>query len=146
MASWSHPHRPYAGQAISANPDNLRRFWVVQDAEDLREMLEKPLDDWVRFLHPTQREIASGTFNGPVKVTGSAGTGKTVVAMHRAAHLAGQGKRVLVTSFVTTLCENIEHNLDILCSAAKQADHRQYGSRTGIETRTYGQLLGQPDR
>lgn len=101
---------------ISASPDNLRRFWVVQDAEDLREMLEKPLDDWVRFLHPTQREIATGTFNGPAKVTGSAGTGKTVVAMHRAAHLASQGKRVLVTSFVTTLCENIEHNLDILCS------------------------------
>ncbi len=101
---------------LSANPDNLRRFWVVQDAEDLREMLEKPLDDWVRFLHPTQREIVTGTFNGPVKVTGSAGTGKTVVAMHRAAHLAGQGKQVLVTSFVTTLCENIEHNLDILCS------------------------------
>ncbi len=101
---------------ITANPDNQRRFWVVQDVDDLREILEKPLEDWMRFLHPSQREIATGKFNGPVKVTGTAGTGKTVVAMHRAAHLADQGKRVLVTSFVTTLCENIEHNLDILCS------------------------------
>lgn len=103
-------------QPLSANPDNLRRFWVVQDADDLRAILERPLEDWIRFLHPSQQEVAKGSFNGPVKVTGSAGTGKTVVAMHRAAHLAAQGKHVLLTSFVTTLCENIEHNLDILCS------------------------------
>ena len=42
-------------QPISASPDNLRRFWVVQDAADLREILDKPLADWVRFLHPSPR-------------------------------------------------------------------------------------------
>ena len=83
-------------------------------------LLQKPIEDWLRFLHPSQRELATGTFNGPVKVTGSAGTGKTVVAMHRARHLADQGKRVLLTSFVTTLCKNIEHNLQILCTDSQR--------------------------
>ena len=83
-------------------------------------MLQKPIEDWLRFLHPSQRELATGTFNGPVKVTGSAGTGKTVVAMHRARCLADQGKRVLLTSFVTTLCKNIEHNVQILCTDSQR--------------------------
>lgn len=104
-------------QPISASPDNLRRFWVVQDAQGLQEVLDKPLVDWVRFLHPSQQELAKGRFNGPAKVTGSAGTGKTVVAMHRAAYLASQNQRVLLTTFVRTLCENIRHNLDLVCTA-----------------------------
>ncbi len=107
-------------QPISANPDNLRRFYVVQEASELCDLLQKPIEDWLRFLHPSQRELATGTFNGPVKVTGSAGTGKTVVAMHRARCLADQGKRVLLTSFVTTLCKNIEHNVQILCTDSQR--------------------------
>ena len=109
-----------ASQPISASPDNLRRFYVVQEASELCDLLEKPIEDWLRFLHPSQRDLAAGTFSGPVKVTGSAGTGKTVVAMHRARYLADHGKRVLLTSFVTTLCENIEHNLQILCNDNQQ--------------------------
>ena len=107
-------------QPISASPDNLRRFYVVQEASELCDLLQKPIEDWLRFLHPSQRELATGTFNGPVKVTGSAGTGKTVVAMHRARYLADQGKRVLLTSFVTTLCKNIEHNVQILCTDSQR--------------------------
>ena len=113
------PARPRS-QPISASPDNLRRFYVVQEASELCDLLQKPIEDWLRFLHPSQRELAIGTFNGPVKVTGSAGTGKTVVAMHRARHLADQGKRVLLTSFVTTLCKNIEHNVQILCTNSQR--------------------------
>jgi mRNA-degrading endonuclease RelE of RelBE toxin-antitoxin system len=107
-------------QPISASPDNLRRFYVVQEASELCDLLQKPFEDWLRFLHPSQRELATGTFKGPVKVTGSAGTGKTVVAMHRARYLADQGQRVLLTSFVTTLCKNIEHNLQILCTDSQR--------------------------
>jgi mRNA-degrading endonuclease RelE of RelBE toxin-antitoxin system len=116
------PPTPIApSQPLSASPDNLRRFWVVQEAAELRHILEKPIEDWVRFLHPSQRELATGQYNGAVKVTGSAGTGKTVVAMHRARHLADQGKRVLLTSFVTTLCKNIEHNLQFLCTNSQRS-------------------------
>ena len=116
------PPAPVAPQQpISASPDNLRRFWVVQDAADLRDILDKPLADWVRFLHPSQQDFAKDHFNGPAKVTGSAGTGKTVVAMHRAAHLAAQGKRVLLTTFVKTLCDNIQHNLELLCTPEQRS-------------------------
>jgi hypothetical protein len=104
---------------LGGDVEQQRRFWVVGDADELRELLEKPLEDWIRFLHPSQRELATGRFNGPVKVTGSAGTGKTVVALHRAAHLARQGKQVLLTSFVTTLCKNLERNLGYLLKPAE---------------------------
>jgi len=98
------------------HPDSRRRFFVLENNEDLLRMLEAPLATWIAFLHPTQRRLAEGRFNGPLKVTGSAGTGKTVVALHRARHLARQGKQVLVTTFVTTLCNNLERNLQLLCT------------------------------
>jgi superfamily I DNA/RNA helicase len=96
--------------------DTRRRFVVLDSNHDLLRMLEAPLATWIAFLHPSQQQLATGTFSGPVKVTGSAGTGKTVVGLHRARHLARLGKRVLLTSFVTTLCRNLERNLQILCT------------------------------
>lgn len=110
------PPPAFHSNTFESRPDNFRRFWVVKDASELLEILQKPLEEWMRFLHPSQHQLATGTFNGPVKVTGSAGTGKTVVAMHRARHLARQGKAVLLTSFVTTLCSNLQRNLQVLCS------------------------------
>ncbi len=102
--------------ALTADPDAPRRFWVVGSAAELVDLLAKPIEAWVRFLHPSQRQLVEGTFKGPVKVTGGAGTGKTVVAMHRARFLSRAGKRVLLTSFVHTLCRNIDRNLRVLCS------------------------------
>jgi hypothetical protein len=111
------PPEPVAPETpIEQNPENLRRFWVVQDASELADVLEKPIEDWVRFLHPSQRRLVAQDFGGPAKVSGAAGTGKTVVGMHRARRLAAEGQRVLLTSFVTTLCRNIEHNVRILCA------------------------------
>jgi superfamily I DNA/RNA helicase len=99
------------GRALT--PDEQRSFIVVGDAE-LAEILSQPLDAWLRFLHPSQRALATGKFAGPVKVTGSAGTGKTVVGLHRVRYLVSQGQRVLLTSFVTTLCDNLGRNLKLL--------------------------------
>ena len=106
---------------VTASPDTLRRFFVIEKDDELVKMLEAPLHSWVVFLHPSQRNLAYGDFKGPVKVTGSAGTGKTVVALHRAKHLAALGKSVLLTSFVTTLCDNLRHNIEYLCSAEELA-------------------------
>ena len=103
-------------QPVVASPDTRRRFYVVEQDDDLLAALQAPMERWISFLHPSQRAIVQRTFNGPVKVTGSAGTGKTVVAMHRARHLARQGKRVLLTSYVSTLCDNLKRNLRLLCS------------------------------
>ena len=71
-----------------ANPDSRRRFWVVDDDGTLEAMLEAPLEKWRVFLHPSQRRLVERHWNGPVRVLGGAGTGKTVVAMHRAKWLA----------------------------------------------------------
>jgi Txe/YoeB family toxin of Txe-Axe toxin-antitoxin module len=117
------PPEPVAATASPAeHPDTRRRFFVAHDAQELVRALEAPMEEWVAFLHPTQRNLAQGVFSGPTKVTGSAGTGKTVVALHRARHLARSGKKVLVTSYVRTLCENIEHSLKILCSPDEVAN------------------------
>jgi hypothetical protein len=112
-------------------PDTRRRFYVVEDAGELAAVLAAPLDRWLVFLHPSQRELVEREFKGPSKVSGSAGTGKTVVALHRARHLARQGEKVLLTSFVSTLCENVARNLSKLCTDEERAQitvstvHRQ---------------------
>jgi superfamily I DNA/RNA helicase len=101
--------------AIEAE-DSQRRFYVIEDSEELLRMLSAPMAKWIGFLHPSQKKLVTSRFNGPAKVTGSAGTGKTVVAMHRARYLARQGKNVLLTTYVGTLCDNIRENLKYLCS------------------------------
>lgn len=109
------PPAPVAERPLAEGVDS-RRFFVLEDDALLRAALDAPLDRWIAFLHPTQRRLVTATFTGPAKVSGSAGTGKTVVALHRARHLARQGKHVLLTSFVRTLCGNLERNLRQLCS------------------------------
>lgn len=90
---------------------------ISPDLDDLERLLAAPLSTWIAFLHPSQRYLVNASFSGPAKVTGSAGTGKSVVAMHRARQLSRQGRRVLVMSYVTTLCDNIGHNLGLLCTS-----------------------------
>ena len=113
------PPLPFDRPVIDA-PDTRRRFYLVEDSEGLLAALEAPLERWIAFLHPSQRRLVERDFSGPAKVSGSAGTGKTVVAMHRARYLARNGERVLLTSYVTTLCENIDRNLQMLCTATER--------------------------
>jgi superfamily I DNA/RNA helicase/mRNA-degrading endonuclease RelE of RelBE toxin-antitoxin system len=103
--------------AAAEHADQARNLFVVRSRDDLRPLLDAPMATWIAFLHPTQRKLAYSSFNGAVKVTGSAGTGKTVVAMHRARHLAQQGQRVLLTSYVNTLCHNLRRNLQLFCTS-----------------------------
>lgn len=129
------PPKPFAPTTpVEQNPDNLRRFWVVEDAAELANILDRPIEDWVRFLHPSQRRLVTKDFNGPSKVSGAAGTGKTVVGMHRARRLASEGKRVLLTSFVTTLCRNIERNIHVLCAGTQHAFDGSTESRITVST------------
>lgn len=97
-----------------------RRFYVVGNEMELLEMLEAPLEKWRVFLHPSQRRLVERHWNGPVRVLGGAGTGKTVVAMHRAKWLAGQlsgvDGRILLTTFTSNLATDIQENLRKICS------------------------------
>lgn len=96
-----------------------RSFIVVENEMELLEMLEAPLEKWRVFLHPSQRRLVERDWNGPVRVLGGAGTGKTVVAMHRAKWLASnalaKGERILFTTFTSNLATDIEENLRKIC-------------------------------
>lgn len=100
-----------------------KHFVVVDNDEALQAMLDAPLEKWRVFLHPSQRQLVEKRWNGPARVLGGAGTGKTVVAMHRAAWLArevhtGDRDRLLFTTFTANLAQDIAQNLDKLLDGA----------------------------
>lgn len=104
-----------------ATPESQSRFVIVSDDEAMLAIMNAPLAQWRVFLHPTQQKLASGDRSGPVRVLGGAGTGKTVLAMHRAKWLAENrtplGKKVLFTTFTRNLAGDIEQNLKTLCGS-----------------------------
>ena len=98
------------------HPDAQRRFRVLDDVEELERALAYPWDQWTIFLHPSQRRVVTQEFNGPARVSGSAGTGKTVVALHRTAAVLKKDARakVLLTTFSSPLAYALEHKLRML--------------------------------
>ncbi|OYT93520.1 MAG: hypothetical protein CFE43_01960 [Burkholderiales bacterium PBB3] len=111
--------------AALTTPESQSRFVVVDDDEAMLAIMNAPLAQWRIFLHPTQHKLAGGDRSGPVRVLGGAGTGKTVLAMHRAKWLAEnrtpEGKKVLFTTFTKNLATDIEDNLKTLCSPKTMA-------------------------
>lgn len=111
-------------EAALNNINTQQKFIVLDDEdgqEELKEILAAPLEKWRVFLHPTQRKIVEKNFNGPARVLGGAGTGKTVVAMHRAKWLAenvfnNSNDKILFTTFTRNLAEDIKSNLRKICS------------------------------
>jgi hypothetical protein len=105
-------------------PESQSRFVVVDD-EAMVAIMNAPLAQWRIFLHPTQHKLAMGDRSGPVRILGGAGTGKTVLAMHRAKWLAEnrtpESKKVLFTTFTKNLALDIEDNLKTLCSPKTMA-------------------------
>lgn len=104
------------------NEDSKRRFYVVDDELELASVLNAPLENWRVFLHPKQRKLVERDWNGPVRVLGGAGTGKTVAAMHRAKWLlenrfTDKNDRILFTTFTKNLAADIQENLSKICSA-----------------------------
>jgi mRNA-degrading endonuclease RelE of RelBE toxin-antitoxin system len=104
LASMLPQARMNADSALASameHPDAQRRFRLVHNAAELEAALDAPWDRWTVFLHPDQREIVKRAQTGPARVSGSAGTGKTIVALHRAAYLAQTHPeaRVLLTTF-----------------------------------------------
>lgn len=95
------------------HPDAQRRFRIVSDVEELARALDYPWEKWTVFLHPGQRELVERRYAGPARVSGSAGTGKTVVALHRAAFLARTHPeaRVLLTTFSDPLANALRIKL-----------------------------------
>ncbi len=90
--------------ARAAAPDSAATLHRLTGEAELAAILERPVEEWMLFLHPAQRRMVELSADGPVRVRGGAGTGKTVVALHRARALArAEAGLVLLTTFVTTL-------------------------------------------
>jgi len=127
------------------HPDAQRRFRVMNDVEELGRALEFPWEKWTIFLHPEQRQLVEKEYGGPARVSGSAGTGKTVVALHRAAYLtrANPDARVLLTTFSDALANSLHTKLRRLISNEPRLGERlEVHSMDAIGRRLYESSFG----
>ena len=99
-----------------AHPDALRRIRLIADQDELEQALAFPWEKWGVFLHPSQRALVERSFSGPARVAGSAGTGKTIVAIHRAVRLArdNPNARVLLATFSEPLAAELAKKVLVL--------------------------------
>ena len=130
-----------------AHPDAQRRFRTMTNAEELRQALDYPWEKWIVFLHPAQRRLVDCDYSGPARVAGSAGTGKTVVALHRAVHLARthRSARILLATFSETLAVVLQVRLTRLISnEPRLAERIEVHSVSGIARCLHEANLGTP--
>jgi len=108
------------------HPDARRRFWIATDEQALRQALDYPWNRWAVFLHPTQRDAVERNYGGPARVSGGAGTGKTIVALHRAVFLARKfpSANILLTTYSRPLVDSLESGLNELAGATGDVRRR----------------------
>lgn len=127
------------------HPDAGRRFCVVADREELERALDAPWEKWAVFLHPAQRTLVERDYGGPARVAGSAGTGKTIVALHRAVHLAESDpdSRVLLATFSEPLADALLKRLRLLIGNRPRLGERiEAQSMAGLAKRLYELNIG----
>jgi mRNA-degrading endonuclease RelE of RelBE toxin-antitoxin system len=127
------------------HPDAQRRFRVMTNVEELQRALDFPWEKWTVFLHPEQRQWVERDYTGPARVSGSAGTGKTIVALHRAAHLARThpNTRVLLTTFSDALANALQTKLKrLLGNEPRLAERIDVYSIDAIGLRFYKAHVG----
>ncbi len=110
--------------------------------------LDFPWDRWTVFLHPAQRQLVEREYGGPARVAGSAGTGKTIVALHRAVHLARAHaeSRVLLATFSDALAAALRARLRrLIGNEPKIAERLEVHSMRGIGRRLYAAAMGRLD-
>lgn len=136
--------RPVPAVALDTNPfshpDAQRRFRVLNNVEELTQALDFPWDKWTVFLHPEQHALVERDFNGPARVGGSAGTGKTVVALHRAVYLAKQypSASILLCTFSAPLANALSVSLRRLLGSEPRLQERiEVFALDGLGARLY---------
>ena len=146
----AEPAAEYAGAPVPdpfEHPDAQRRFRVMHDVAELERALSYPWEKWAVFLHPVQRQVVEKQFSGPARVFGTAGTGKTVVAVHRAAHLAraNPDARVLLTTFSDTLADALRTKLTrLIHNQPRLAERVEVEAIDAIGERLYRGHFGSP--
>jgi superfamily I DNA/RNA helicase len=116
------------GDLVAAMERTPGQVVFVSGHEELQRILAHPFAAWRVFLHPAQRRIAyAPSYAGSAQVTGGAGSGKTVTALHRAAYLADRarsqlfsaqsgsaGPPILLTTFTRNLAKTLEAQFGLL--------------------------------
>jgi mRNA-degrading endonuclease RelE of RelBE toxin-antitoxin system len=129
------------------HPDAQRRFRLINNPEELERALDYPWEKWTVFLHPAQRELVEHEYNGPARVSGSAGTGKTIVAIHRVVYLARQNPdaRLLLTTFSDPLSNALRSKLRLLIGNTPRLGERiEVLAMNSIGKRLYEANIGKP--
>ena len=129
------------------HPDAQRRFRVMNNVEELERALEYPWEKWTIFLHPAQQQLVKREYSGPARVSGSAGTGKTIVALHRAVFLARTypDARVLLTTFSDTLANALRTKLRrLIINTPRIAERLEVHAMNTIGLRLYELNFGRP--
>jgi len=126
------------------HPDWRRRFWTPQSLDELKRALDMPWERWLVYLHPQQRLAVERHYSGPARVTGAAGTGKTVVAVHRTRELANRYPKqpILLTTFSKSLAESLRHQLQLLMGRVPNHVHVQHLHQ--LATRLWTRHVHQP--
>lgn len=127
------------------HPDAQRRFRVINTPEELQQALDYPWEKWTVFLHPAQRELVERDFSGPTRIAGSAGTGKTIVAVHRAVFLARkhEDSRVLLTTFSEPLSNALATKLrHLIGNQPRLGDRIEVQALNAIGRRLYERNIG----
>lgn len=143
LATGGKPRVPAPAEATANpfdHPDAQRRFRVMNNVAELEAALDFPWEKWTVFLHPEQRQWVERDYTGPARVSGSAGTGKTIVALHRAVYLARSNPdaRVLLTTFSDTLASALHTKLKRLVgSEPRLAERIDVVSLNAIGRRLY---------
>lgn len=130
-----------------SHPDAQRRFRVMTNQEELQRALDYPWEKWTVFLHPAQQHLIERDYSGPARISGSAGTGKTIVALHRAVFLARRHPtaKILLTTFSQALANSLRPKLDRLVGNEPEVRSRiQSLSIREVAYTTYTQAYGEP--
>jgi mRNA-degrading endonuclease RelE of RelBE toxin-antitoxin system len=137
--------QPTATASPFDHPDAQRRFRAMTNQDELQRALDFPWEKWTVFLHPEQRQWVERDYTGSARVSGSAGTGKTIVALHRAAYLARRhpDARVLLTTFSDTLASSLQTKLRrLLGNEPRLAERIDVHSLDAIGLRLYKAHIG----
>lgn len=99
--------------------DSKRRFYLLEDLEELGEILSNGFEAWKIFLHPRQEHLVKQNYNGPALVEGGPGTGKTIVGIHRAVYLAKNvftkpNQTLLICTYSRKLANYLQKKVDML--------------------------------
>ncbi|MFV8311117.1 UvrD-helicase domain-containing protein [Mycobacteroides chelonae] len=121
------------------------RVVLVSGPDELMDVFAYPFATWRVYLHPTQRAVVDAAYKGPARVTGGPGTGKTVVALHRAHMLARRGDgKVLVTTFTSTLSDTLQSGLDMLIDDEEAESRIEVSHVDRVAHRVFRKTHGAP--